>query len=254
MAPKIDKLRGRATEIARHPRTRKIAIWVIAIFALFCLLALATPPLLRNKIAAELSTTLHRPVSIEQIWFNPFTMALTVRGFLVKERDGSKTAVSFDELYANLEWQSLFRWGPVFKQFRLTKPYINLIRNEDRTYNFTDLIDEFTKGPPKDPPAPTPRFAVNNIEVLDGKIDFDDRPEQTKHVVSAIKIGVPFISSIPSQVDITVKPELHALVNDAPLEIDGETKPFMDSRESIDSARHRSSCRFRSMSNIRRWC
>ncbi|MET0584925.1 MAG: DUF748 domain-containing protein, partial [Candidatus Binatia bacterium] len=232
MAPKIEKLRGRATEIARHPRTRKIAIWVIAIFALFCLLALATPPLLRNKIAAELSTTLHRPVSIEQIWFNPFTMALTVRGFLVKERDGSKTAVSFDELYANLEWQSLFRWGPVFKQFRLTTPYINLIRNEDRTYNFTDLIDEFTKGPPKDPPAPTPRFAVNNIEVLDGKIDFDDRPEQTKHVVSAIKIGVPFISSIPSQVDITVKPELHALVNDSPLEIDGETKPFVDSRES----------------------
>ena len=121
----------------------------------------------------------------------------------------------------------------MFKEFRLTKPYVNLIRNQDRTYNFTDLIDEFTKGPPKDPPAPTPRFAVNNIQVLDGKIDFDDRPEQTKHVVSSIRIGVPFISSIPSHVEITVEPALHALVNDAPLEIDGETKPFKDSRESV---------------------
>ena len=121
----------------------------------------------------------------------------------------------------------------MFKEFRLTKPYVSLIRNEDRTYNFTDLIDEFTKAPPKDPPAPTPRFAVNNIQLLDGRIDFDDRPEQTKHVVSAIKVGVPFISSIPSHVEINVQPELHALVNDSPLDIDGETKPFKDSRESV---------------------
>ena len=109
-----------------------------------------------------------------------------------------------------------------------------MVRNEDRTYNFTDLIDEFTKEPPgpKSPPGPTPRFALNNIQILDGKIDFDDRPEQTKHTISAIKIGVPFISSIPSQVDITVQPAFYALVNGAPFQIDGETKPFKDSRES----------------------
>ena len=225
MAPKITELGGRTITIVRHPRTRKIAIWLAAIFAFIGILAVAAPPLLKTKIASELSTKLHRPISIEQIWFNPLTMSLTVRGFLMKERQGSATAVSFDELYANLELQSLFRWGPVFKELRLTKPYINLIRNEDRSYNYTDLIEEFTKGPPKDqpkePPGATPRFALNNIQVLDGKIDFDDRPEQTKHTVSAIKIGVPFISSIPSQVDIKVQPEFYALVNGAPFQIDG---------------------------------
>ncbi|MGB7951567.1 MAG: DUF748 domain-containing protein, partial [Candidatus Binatia bacterium] len=235
MAQKIQKLRGRATDIARHPRTRKIAIWVIAIVAFVYLVTFAAPPLLRNKIASELSAQLHRPVSIEEIWFNPFAMSLTVRGFLVKEPQGSATAVSFDELYANLELQSLFRLGPVLKEVRLTKPYISLIRNQDRTYNFTDLIEEFTKSPPKDAPKEpesTPRFAVNNIQVLDGRIDFDDRPEQTKHAVTDIKIGVPFISSIPSHVDIKVQPELHALVNGAPFELDGETHPFRDSLES----------------------
>jgi len=234
MALKITELRGRATAIARHPRTRKIAIWLAAIFAFIGILAVAAPPLLKNKIAAELSTKLHRPISIEQIRVNPFTMSLTVRGFLMKERQGSATAFSFDEFYANLELRSLFRWAPVLKQIRLVKPYINVVRNEDRTYNFTDLIDEFTKGPPrpKSPPGPTPRFALNNIEILDGKIDFDDRPEQTKHTISAIKIGVPFISSIPSQVDITVQPAFYALVNGAPFQIDGETKPFKESRDS----------------------
>jgi len=232
MAPKITELRGRATEIVRHRRTRKVAIWIAAIFAFIGIVALAAPPLLKNKIAAELSTKLHREVSIEQIRINPFAMSLTVRGFLMKERQSSATALSFDEFYANLELQSLFRWGPVLNRIRLVKPYINLVRNEDRTYNFTDLIEEFTKGPPKEPPGPTPRFALNNIQVLDGKIDFDDRPEQTKHTISAIKIGVPFISSIPSHVEITVQPAFYALVNDAPVQIDGETKPFKDSRES----------------------
>ena len=235
MAAKITELRSRAIETARHPRTRKIAIWLVAIVAAFGIIAgLAAPPLLRGKLASELSTKLHRQVSIEQIRINPFAMSVTVRGFLMKERQGSATAFSFDELYANLELASLFRWGPVLKEIRLVKPYVNVVRNEDRTYNFTDLIDEFTKGPPgpKGPPAPTPRFALNNIQVLDGKIDFDDRPEQTKHAITSIKIGVPFISSIPSQVEITVQPAFYALVNGAPFQIDGETKPFKESRDS----------------------
>ncbi|HEX4989938.1 MAG TPA: DUF748 domain-containing protein, partial [Candidatus Binatia bacterium] len=235
MAAKITEVRSRATEIARHPHSRKIAIWLVAIVAAFGIIAgLVAPPLLRGKLASELSTKLHRQVSIEQIRINPFAMSVTVRGFLMKERQGSATAASFDELYANLELTSLFRWAPVLKEIRLVKPYINVVRNEDRTYNFTDLIDEFTKGPPgpKGPPAPTPRFALNNIQVLDGKIDFDDRPEQTKHSITSIKIGVPFISSIPSQVEIKVQPAFYALVNGAPFQINGETTPFKDSRDS----------------------
>jgi len=81
-----------------------------------------------------------------------------------------------------------------------------------------DLIDEFTSGPS----GPTPRFALKNIEIIDGKIDFDDRPEQTKHTISNIKIGVPFISSIPSQVDIKVQPAFSALINGSPLVVGGE--------------------------------
>jgi uncharacterized protein involved in outer membrane biogenesis len=120
--------------------------------------------------------------------------------------------VSFDEVYVNLELESLFRLAPVLKAIRLAKPYVNLVRNENFKYNFQDLIDEFTSGPRSDA-----RFALKNIEIIDGKIDFDDRPEQTKHTISNIKIGVPFISSIPSQVDIKVQPGFSALINGSPL-------------------------------------
>src|SRR5215467_7332031 len=229
MALTVSELRGRATAAAYHPRTKKIALWIVGIIVAIGILgALVAPPLLRRVLADQLTAKLHRQVSIEQIRINPYTMTATVRGFLMKERQSTTTAVSFDELYVNLQALSLFQWGLVLKEIRLVKPYVNVVRNENKKYNFQDLIDEFTSGPS----GPTPRFSLNNIEVIDGKIDFDDKPEQTKHAITAINIGVPFISSIPSYVDIKVKPVFYALINGAPFQIGGDTKPFKDSRES----------------------
>jgi hypothetical protein len=226
------EIRDRASRLARHPRTRKIAIWFVGILVAIGIIAgLAAPPLVRSKLASTLSEKLHRQVTIEQVRINPYAVTATVRGFLMKERESSATAVSFDELHVNLELQSLFRLAPVIKELRLVKPYVNVVRNEDRTYNYHDLIKEFSSGPPK-PAGPPPRFALNNIEIIDGEIDFDDRPEQTKHKISSIRIGVPFISSLPSQADIKVQPGFSALINGAPLTISGETKPFKDSHES----------------------
>ncbi len=232
MAITIGEIREQAKGVARHPRTRKIAIWVVSIFvAIGVLLGLVTPPLIRGKVAAALSDKLHRQVSIEQIRINPYAMTLAVRGFLIRERQSEAPAVSFDELFVNLELQSLFRLAPVIKELRLTKPFIHVVRNDDRKYNFQDLIDEFTSGPPG-PSGPTPRFALNNIEVIDGRVDFDDQPEKTKHTVDQIRIGVPFISSLPSYSDIRVRPEFSAVINGAPFHLDGASKPFKDSHES----------------------
>ncbi len=223
------ELRKRAAEIARHRRTRKIAIWVVSLVVGFgILLGLVAPPLIRSKVAETLSDKLHRQVSIEQIRINPYAMTLAIRGFLMKQRDSQSPAVSFDELFVNLQLQSIFRLAPVIKELRLVKPYVSVVRNEDRKYNFQDLIDEFTSGPS----GPTPKFALNNIELIDGKIDFDDRPEKTKHTVTQLKIGVPFLSSLPSYLNIKVKPEFSAVVDGAPFHLGGFTMPFTDSRES----------------------
>src|SRR5499426_30829 len=135
MAFKLTDLGNRAKSIAKRPRTRKIGIWIVSIIvAIGVIGALIAPPLVRQNLASELSKTLHREVSIQQIRINPYTMSATVRGFLVKERQGGGTALSFDELYANLQLSSLFRLAPVLKEIKLVKPYLSLVRNEDLTY------------------------------------------------------------------------------------------------------------------------
>jgi uncharacterized protein involved in outer membrane biogenesis len=230
MAVKASQLFIRARDLTVHPRTRKIAIWAVSLVVAFgVLLGLVAPPLLRGKIAGDLSQKFHREVTIEQIRLNPYAMTATISGFLMKERQSQATAVSLDELHINLQLQSIFRLSPVIKELRIVKPYINLVRNEDYKYNFQDIIDEFTSGPSG---GPTPRFALNNIQLIDGRIEFDDRPEQTKHLIASINIGVPFISSLPSYTDIFVKPSFSANINGAPVHIGGASKPFHSSHES----------------------
>src|SRR5688572_33381734 len=119
MALEVHKYGQQALGVARHPRTRKIVLWVASIlFAIGVLLGLVTPPLIRGKVASVLSDKLHRPVTIEQIRINPYAMTLAVRGLLMKERQGDTPAVSFDELFVNLEMKSLFRLAPVIKEDR----------------------------------------------------------------------------------------------------------------------------------------
>ena len=85
----------------------------------------------------------------------PLAPSASVLGFSVKERDGSATVASFDELYVDLSYSSLFRFAPVVHAVQLTKPYVRLVRNQDKTYNFQDLIDRPQQQPPQ-PPASGP--------------------------------------------------------------------------------------------------
>jgi uncharacterized protein involved in outer membrane biogenesis len=231
MTNSLQAIRTRATAFLRSERARKIAIWALSIFVAIGILgAVVAPYVLRRVLSNQLTAKLHRPATIEQVLINPYAMTAAIRGLLIKERDGTATAFSFDELFINLELLSVFRAGLVLKEVRLTKPYINVVRDEDLKYNFQDLIDEFTSGPPG---GPTPRFSVSNIQISDGKIDFDDRPERTQHNITGIHLGLPFISSLPSHSDIFVKPAFSALVNGTPVEIKGDAKPFHGSHESI---------------------
>jgi uncharacterized protein involved in outer membrane biogenesis len=106
----------------------------------------------------------------------------------------------------NLEAASIFRGGPVIRALTVTKPSLTLV---DGTYSVQDLLDEASKPKPAEKPkkeeAPL-RFSVNNIRVEGGSVDFDDRPEKTIHTVRDLKIGIPFLSKIPSKVEITPSP------------------------------------------------
>jgi len=227
---------GATRAVVGRRRVRLTLYWVAGILALYTVLGfLVAPPIVRSQLEQRLSTLLQRPVSVERVRINPFTLRVAIEKLAVRERASSQLAAGFDELVVNLSWGSIVRLAPVVDSIVLRAPTLHLVRFENRTYNVQDLVDAATRPAPAPvaEPGPPPRFAIYNISVVDGRVDFDDRPERKLHAITDLRIGIPFISSLPVDARVTVEPELSAKVNGAPLALTGETKPFLDTRETV---------------------
>jgi len=214
---------------ARLLRSRPLRWSLIAVLLFGLLGYLALPPIAKSLLSSQLSAKLHRETTVREIVVHPFALSAYLRGFAVKERDGSATALSFDELYVNLEAIPLLRGNLALKEIRLDNPYFKLVRHPDRSYNISDLVEEFLNQPDEEPKM---RFALNNIQLNGGKIDFDDRPLGKLHQVSDIQLAVPFISNLPSYTDIYVQPSFKAHINGRDVALSGKTRPFADKVEA----------------------
>lgn len=213
-----------------RPRTSQALVVIAAVLVLWAVAGfLVLPRLLRPVVERRIAEALHRPVAVRRLSLNPFALSATVEGIDVKEKAGAGPFFSLERLYVNLEAVSLFRGGPVIRTVTLTKPSVTVVRREDGSYNFQDLLDEASKPKPAGKPL---RFSVNNIRVEGGSVDFDDRPGRTRHTLRDVTIGIPFLSNIPSKVEITTRPVFEAKVNGAPFVLRGEAKPFGATHET----------------------
>jgi uncharacterized protein involved in outer membrane biogenesis len=211
-------------------KTAKIAAITVASVAVlgFLVLPLILRPVLEKKLSAEI----HRTVTIRSISLNPFALSIALKGVSVSQRDSAAVMLSFDEFYVNLEALSLVRRGLIISSVRLIKPYMNVRRNKDLTYNFSDLIPPSAAPAAEEKPQQPFRFSINNIEVKDGSIDFIDVPKDTSHSVRDLNIAIPFISDLPYYLSDYVKPSFRAVVNGTEIVLQGKTLPFNESLET----------------------
>ena len=109
---------------------------------------------------------------------------------------------------------------------------MNLTRFNDLSYNFSDLAE--SSSSPKEKTASKPfLFSLNNIEILNGSIEFLDKPKNTTHRVESLKLTVPFLTNIEHQVEVHVEPAFSAIINDTPVNLTGRTIPFHDTRRTV---------------------
>ena len=210
-------------------RVSLVCIALVAAYGIFGTLAL---PLLAKKIGAErLGEIIGRQVIIDEVAINPFTLTATVKGVRAFERDRRTPFASFDTLYLDASIASLRHLAPVVDALTLDGLHVNLVRDRDNHYNFSDILERLaaenqTAAPDK------AKFSFSNIRIRGARVDFDDRPKQARHQVTEITLSVPFISNLPTHLREFVEPAFSAKVNGAPLTLSGETKPFENSLET----------------------
>lgn len=223
---------ARLAAVARSRRVRRLFGWVAGLVGAYAAIGFfVVPPIVKWQLEERLSLALHRKVTVQTVRVNPFAPSLTLRRFALREPGLDALFAAFDELYVNAAWTSIFRLAPVVDRIRLAKPYLRVVRNPDRTYNFQDLLDELRARPGSDGAAPG--FALFNIRLVDGRVDFDDRAEGESHTVTGLRVGIPFVSSLPAHAEIEVLPELDVRLNGARLSLTGDALPFKDTRATV---------------------
>lgn len=187
------------------------------------------PPLMKPYIMKKMSEALHRKASIEKISINPYAVSITLKKFSLEDPGKPKAFVAFDELYVNADlMSSLFRRALILKQITLTNPYVGISRKPEGSYNFSDLLPKDEAKPDKeDKPF---LFSLNNIQIINGNIDFEDAPKKTNHTVRELNVSVPFISNIEYHLEKYVEPKFSTNINNNKFELAGKTQPFLTSR------------------------
>ena len=186
------------------------------------------PDLINKKAQEFVTQKFQRKLSFSKVTFNPFTLTAEFDGMQLSDHGSENGFASFEHLTADFSAESWFRLAPVVEKLTLTNPKVHLVRLEDNRYNIDDFVAFAME--PKEDDAPA-RFAINNILIKNGLIEFDDMPRDKRHFVDELNLTIPFISSLPSQVDIFVDLALSAKVNNERIEIAGKTRPFFKERD-----------------------
>ena len=95
-------LRARALAQLRTDRARR---WIrraaIAFVAYGVIAFVAVPLIVRHVLTQNVAASLHRPVSVAHVWFNPHTLTVRVDGLRIGEPAGDAAFVEVARIDAN---------------------------------------------------------------------------------------------------------------------------------------------------------
>jgi len=151
-------------------------MWMAGVFLFYTVLGFfILPPIARSVVMKQLSKRLDRPVSIQTVRLNPFMLSGGVQGLLIKDRDGTPL-VSWSEVYFNFQLASLFTHAWVFKEVKLSRPFLNLQVNADYTLNFSEILRRLSPDIGATPTriGKSRSWRINRLILTGGKVAFTD--------------------------------------------------------------------------------
>lgn len=206
---------------------------VLAVLGLLALAWVGVPPLLKSQIEQHASAALGRPVQVGRIDFKPWTLELTVEQLAIGAAPGAPSPeplLKIARLHANADLRSVVNLAPVLTALEIDQPEVRLTRTAEGHYDIDDLIARFSAPTPTQPDSKPAQFALYNVQLRGGQVTFDDQPLQRQHVLKDLTLAVPFLSNLPSQIDIEVTPRLAFNLDGTAFDSAAKAKPFTAAR------------------------
>jgi Domain of Unknown Function (DUF748) len=219
------------------------AAWLLAALLVLWVLAwLVVPPLLKSQAQKIASEKLGRSVTIGAIDFKPWTLELAVSDLTIAKQGAPATAtgaqaspgtpqISIKRIYIDAEMESLLRLAPVADAIQIDEPVVSLMHLGDGRYDIDDILERL-KSPADKPPGEPPQFALYNLNLTGGRVDFTDQSVKKTHELRELTVSVPFLSNLQSQREIKTSPRLAFKLNGSGFDTAAEATPFAQTRKT----------------------
>jgi hypothetical protein len=209
-------------------------LWALTGLLLLWVLAwLVVPPLLKGQLEKVGSEKLGRQVQVGRVDFHPWTLALTLDGLSIAgPAVGAAPQLRIQHVLVDVAlWQSLRRLAPVVDAISVQQPELKIIHLGGGRYDFDDIVARLST-PSEPQPSPTPSFALYNISLTGGSVDFVDQPVGKTHAVRDLRLSLPFFSNLDSQRSIQAEPRLAFILNGSSFDTAAQTTPFIPTRKT----------------------
>ena len=215
-------------------RLKKIILIIVGVLLLVVIFAAAVlPVIIQNRAVRALGEATGRKVLLEKVSLNPLTLSLSIRGFAVEEKGGGPF-FSVGALKIRVSPTSIYRRAVVLSEVVIDSPSLRIVRAEANRFNFTDIIERRKPKEEKPEKAGIFPFILKNVRLAKGSFELDDQVVAggCKHRIDDLEINLPWLSTLPADMDKEAALGMTMTVNDAPLTIDAKGKPFKKDRES----------------------
>ncbi|WP_341918579.1 DUF748 domain-containing protein [Polaromonas sp. YR568] len=225
----------------RSPRWHRRAAWAVGSLLLLWVLAYAlVPVVLKSQLEKSVSEKLGRQLTVGAVDFRPWSLELTLSDLAIAKAGNPSAPVAGPEntplspgapqlkiarLYIDAEMQSLLRLAPVADAIEVDGLALALTHLGQGRYDVDDILARLK--PPADEPASDPqRFALYNLVLSDGQLDFTDLPSGRTHAVRDLRLSIPFLSNLRSQREVKTSPHLAFKLNGSRFDTAAVGTPF----------------------------
>ncbi|HQY75807.1 MAG TPA: DUF748 domain-containing protein [Rhodoferax sp.] len=217
---------------------RRIAWTVGSLLVVWAVAWLAVPGLVKSQVEAKGSEALGRKLTVGAIDFKPWSLELTINDLAIASADGATSQFKVARVYVDAELQSLLRLAPVVDAITVDAPQLQVTHLSAGHYDLDDIVARLNQ-PSKEPASAPLRFALHNLTLNGGEVDFTDRLNGTerKHLVRKLHVALPFLSSLASQREVNVTPRLAFELNGSAFDTAAEGTPFAQTRKGEATVR-----------------
>ncbi len=202
---------------------------------LLILVSLMLPGIVIEKARDWVAQETGRSLEIGSISINPFSLTVQINKLRLSEEDQIRPFLSWDLLRVSLSIASIYHRAPIIDELHLENPDVQLERLTSDRFNFSNLIPKQKEEDLNEPAGEPIRFSINNLSISGGRVDIIDSSleKQSRHAIRDLNLVVPSIGNLPYMVENPAQPLFQAVINDSPINLKGELKPFSDIQEML---------------------